>query len=127
MGMFNCLVPTVIFGESLTYLLTAAVNQQLREYEQKIFGSMDGCDVAPPVFPSINAQPFSFGFSNVNNPVPPPAFNVGAASILSRPALDIPPHEFTFGASQLQKSCHESPLTANSTKSNGGDAPMDSA
>ncbi|XP_030459589.2 protein-tyrosine-phosphatase IBR5 isoform X2 [Syzygium oleosum] len=107
--------------------LNEAVYQQLREYEQKIFGLMDGCDVAPPVFPSLNAQPFSFGFPKVNDLVPPPAFNVGAASIFSRPSLDIPPHEFTFGASQLHKSCHESPLTANSANSNGGDTPMDSA
>ncbi|XP_030544346.1 protein-tyrosine-phosphatase IBR5 [Rhodamnia argentea] len=107
--------------------LNEAVYQQLQEYEQKIFGLMDGCDVVPPVFPSINAQPFSFGFPKVNNPVPPPAFNDSASSIFSRSPLDISPHEFTFGASQLQKSCHESPLTANSTNSNGGDTPMDSA
>lgn len=119
--------PNRYLCESLTYLLTAAVYRQLQEYEQKIFGLMDGCDVVPPVFPSLNAQPFSFGFPKVNDPVPPPAFNVSTGSIFSRPPLDIPPQEFTFGASQLQKSCHESPLTANSTNSNGGDTPMDSA
>ncbi|GLT94129.1 hypothetical protein SLE2022_118870 [Rubroshorea leprosula] len=103
--------------------LSPAVYQQLQEYEEKIFGSVDGSNPALPVFPPVGVPSFSFGVPKVNDPVPAPvpAFNnLGATSIFARPTLDVPPHEFTFGAGQTQKNISES-----LTNPNGSDTPMD--
>lgn len=65
---------------------------------------------------NINDPPtFGFGFSNVNNqPQAPPVFNnAPTSSIFSSPGLNIPPQEFTFGATPTK------PTTG------GGDISMD--
>lgn len=82
------------------YSLFSAVYQQLQEYEQKIFGSVENNSSLPS---------FSFGFSRANDPpTPVPAFNnTGGTSIFSCPPFDIPPQEFTFGAGQTQKSTQD--------------------
>ncbi|KAG2719423.1 hypothetical protein I3843_03G256800 [Carya illinoinensis] len=83
--------------------LSEAVYRQLQEYEQKLFGSFSTGNLAPPVFAPAGVPSFNFGFPKINDPVPIPAFsNVGATSIFASP-LDIPPHEFTFGAGLIQK------------------------
>ncbi|KAJ4975080.1 hypothetical protein NE237_000186 [Protea cynaroides] len=83
--------------------LTPAVYQQLQEYEQKIFGSIES-NPALPVFPFSETQPFAFNFPKANDPVPFPVFNMPAAtSLFDRPALNIPPLEFTFGAGRTEK------------------------
>ncbi|KAF5459458.1 hypothetical protein F2P56_023401 [Juglans regia] len=100
--------------------LSGAVYQQLQEYEQEIFGSIGIGNPAPSVFAPTGVPLFSFGFPKINDPVPIPAFsNVGATSIFTRPSLDIPPREFTFGASQIQKN-NDSTLNPN-----GSDIQMD--
>ncbi|XVE72477.1 hypothetical protein DITRI_Ditri11bG0042200 [Diplodiscus trichospermus] len=104
--------------------LSQAVYQQLQEYEQKLFGSSDSSNPALPTFSPGGAPAFNFGFSKANDPVPVPvpAFNnLNATSIFARPPLEVPPHEFTFGAGQTQKSIPES--LANPS---GNDIPMDS-
>ncbi|XVF71819.1 hypothetical protein PTKIN_Ptkin12aG0070100 [Pterospermum kingtungense] len=104
--------------------LNPAVYQQLQEYEQKLFGTCDSSNPALLTFSSagVGAPSFNFGFSMPNDPVPVPAFNnLGATSILNHPPLEIPPHEFTFGAGQTPKSISES--VANPS---GSDIPMDS-
>ncbi|KAG6750118.1 protein-tyrosine-phosphatase IBR5 isoform X1 [Populus alba] len=105
--------------------LTQAVHQQLHEYEQKLFGSIDNSNPALPVFPPVGAPSFSFGFPKANDPVPVPAFiGVGAPSIFTRP-LEVPPQEFQFGAGHPQN-ISESSLGINLPNPNGGDVSMDS-
>lgn len=97
--------------------LSQAVSQQLQEYEQKIFGTVDGSNPALPFFPPAGVPLFSFGIPKANDsvPVPVPVFNnFGATSVFARPALEVPPHEFTFGAGQAEKNV------------SGSDTPMDS-
>lgn len=101
-----------------------AVYQQLQEYEQKLFGSSDSSNPALPTFSPAVAPSFNFGFSKPNDPVPVsvPAFNnLGATSILTHPPLEVPLHEFTFGAGNTQKNISES--LANPS---GNDIQMDS-
>uniref|UniRef100_A0A6M2FB05 Tyrosine-protein phosphatase domain-containing protein n=1 Tax=Populus davidiana TaxID=266767 RepID=A0A6M2FB05_9ROSI len=105
--------------------LTQAVHQQLHEYEQKLFGSIDNSNSALPVFPPVGAPSFSFGFPKANDPVPVPAFiGVGAPSIFTRP-LEVPPQEFQFGAGHPQN-ISESSLGINLPNPNGEDVSMDS-
>uniref|UniRef100_A0A5B6YU14 Protein-tyrosine-phosphatase n=1 Tax=Davidia involucrata TaxID=16924 RepID=A0A5B6YU14_DAVIN len=107
--------------------LTQAVYQQLQEYEQKIFNSIESNSPAPalPVFQSTDVPSFSFGFPKPNDPVPAPAFNnIGTTSIFARPTLGIPPQDFTFGAAQTQN-ISESPFGANPPNPNGNDIPME--
>lgn len=105
--------------------LTQAVHQQLHEYEQKLFGSIDNSNPALPVFPPVGAPSFSFGFPKANDPVPVPVFiGVGAPSIFTRP-LEVPPQEFQFGAGHPQN-ISESSLGINLPNPNGGDVSMDS-
>lgn len=100
--------------------LSEAVYQQLQEYEQKIFGFIDSGNLPLPVFAPPSAPAFSFGFPKINDPAPAPAFNsVGATSVFARPPVEIPPHEFTFGAIQTQKS------SDNALNPNGSDIQMD--
>ncbi|XVF81538.1 hypothetical protein PTKIN_Ptkin15bG0163000 [Pterospermum kingtungense] len=104
--------------------LSQAVYQQLEEYEQKLFGSSNGSNPVLPTFPPAGAPSFNIGFPKPNDPVPVPIpvfNNLGAASIFTRPPSEVPPHEFTFGAGQTEKSIHES--IANPS---GSDIPMDS-
>jgi dual specificity MAP kinase phosphatase len=102
--------------------LNAVVSQQLQEYEQKIFGSIAAGNPIPPVFAPAGVPSFSFGFPKINDPVSIPAFsNVGTTSIFARPPLDVPPHEFTFGAGQIQIQRNND----NTLNPNGSDIPMD--
>ncbi|KAJ0054669.1 hypothetical protein Pint_01923 [Pistacia integerrima] len=107
--------------------LTQAVYQQLQEYEQKIFGSVDTGNPPLPFVPS-GLPSFNFGFTKANDPVPVPAFSssFGTTSIFSG-ALNIPPQEFTFGAGQAEKNISETPFTDNILNPNGSDIPMDSS
>lgn len=105
--------------------LSESVYQQLQEYEQKIFGPIATGNPIPPVFSPTGVPSFNFGFPKVNDPVPVPAFSAfsgaGATSIFARTPLDIPAHEFTFGAGpiQIQKN------NDNTLNPNGSDIPMD--
>ncbi|KAL3849024.1 hypothetical protein ACJIZ3_010906 [Penstemon smallii] len=90
--------------------LSQEVHQQLQEYEQKIFGSIENNNIAMPNFSSSGLPSFSFGFTRPNDtlPVPAPAFNnTGGTSIFSRAPLNIAPQEFTFGAVQTQQTTTE--------------------
>lgn len=109
--------------------MDAAYYRQLQEYEEKIFGSAGSGNPTLPAFPPVVAAPsFSFGFPRVNDSVPIPAFNnVGTTSIFSRPALDIPPLEFTFGASQARNDISGSTFGASPPNSNTSDISMDSS
>lgn len=110
--------------------LTEAVYQQLQDYEKKLFGPMDGGNpsLSAPAFPSLNAQPFSFGYQTSNDPIPVPAFNsIGTSSIFARPNLDFPPQDFTFGANPNQNSVSEAGFAANPPNLNGSDVQMDSS
>ncbi|KAH7533406.1 protein-tyrosine-phosphatase IBR5 isoform X2 [Ziziphus jujuba] len=108
--------------------LTEAVYQQLQEYEKNIFGSIDSNNSALPVFPPAAPPPFSFGFAKINDPAPVPAFNsAGATSIFSRPSLNVPPQEFTFGASPTPKDIPGNPVNDNLPNSNASDIQMDSS
>ncbi|PIN09130.1 Dual specificity phosphatase [Handroanthus impetiginosus] len=80
--------------------INQAVYQQLEEYEQKIFGSIERSSIVTTSPPS-----FSFCFSRPNDPpVQVPIFNnPSSASIFSRGPFEIPAQEFTFGAGQTQK------------------------
>ncbi|XP_042519795.1 protein-tyrosine-phosphatase IBR5-like [Macadamia integrifolia] len=100
--------------------LTSAVHQQLQEYEQQIYGPIVSNPAA--VFPFPETQPFVFNFPKANDPVGFPVFNMPAAtSLFDRPALNIPPHEFTFGAGRTEKKMLDVCLTP----PNGSDTFMD--
>ncbi|KAK6134972.1 hypothetical protein DH2020_031256 [Rehmannia glutinosa] len=97
--------------------LNQVVYQQLQEYEQKIFGSIENSGITMPICSSSSLPSFSFGFSRpIDPPIPVPAFNnTGGTSIFSRAPFDIPPQEFTFGAGQTLKSTtDDSKFNANS-------------
>ncbi|KAK8568983.1 hypothetical protein V6N13_106862 [Hibiscus sabdariffa] len=99
--------------------LSQAVYQQLQEYEQNLFGSES---INPALFPPAGAPSFNFGLPSDPVHVPIPAFsNLVSTSIFGRPPLDVPPHGFTFGAVQTQKSMSESLGNPNAS-----DIPMDS-
>ncbi|KAL5729778.1 hypothetical protein ACHQM5_002679 [Ranunculus cassubicifolius] len=71
--------------------LTPAVNQELQEYEQKIFGSVENSSTPPAAF--------GFGFQKTedNDTNPVPAFcNLSTNSIFDN--ATIPPQDFAFGA-----------------------------
>ncbi|XP_057509613.1 protein-tyrosine-phosphatase IBR5-like [Actinidia eriantha] len=104
--------------------LTQAVYQQLQEYKQKIFGSIESSSPSLPVFQSSGVPSFGFGFPIPNDPVPVPAFNnLGTTSIFANPILDIPPREFTFGAGQNNSSAV--PIGENPPNPNSNDISMD--
>lgn len=96
--------------------LAPVVYEQLQAYEQMIFGANTNTTSVMPV-----SQPsLSFGFPILNNPTPVPAFNnISAPSIFAQPALNMPPHEFTFGAGLVQ---HNPP-----PNKNPNDVSMDSS
>lgn len=77
--------------------LSSAVQQQLLEYEQKIFGSNS---TAPLQFAPSNSLPlFGFGFPKPSLNVAVPTFNQQSApSIFERVAPNNFPSDFTFGA-----------------------------
>ncbi|ESR60920.1 hypothetical protein CICLE_v10016185mg [Citrus x clementina] len=116
--------------------LTEDVHQQLQEYEQKIFGSVDGSNPTPLPALSAGMPSFSFGFPKGNNdpvpvpvpaPAPAPAFNTnfGATSIFAGRPSNVPTQGFTFGAGQTDIS--QTSLSGNIPNPNGSDIPMDSS
>uniref|UniRef100_A0A803QR44 Uncharacterized protein n=1 Tax=Cannabis sativa TaxID=3483 RepID=A0A803QR44_CANSA len=108
--------------------LTEAVSQQLQEYEQKIFGSIDNNTPAQPIFQSVAAPLFNIGFPKINDPPPVPTFNtVSAPSIFERQPTSIPPNEFTFGAIPGQNDIAGGPANANPPSSTANDIQMDSS
>ncbi|KAL3509983.1 hypothetical protein ACH5RR_029384 [Cinchona calisaya] len=104
--------------------LTQAVYQQLLEFEQKIFGSVDNSSPTLLTF-TPGVPSFSFGFPKPNDQVVIPAFsNAGVSSIFSRPAVDAPPQEFIFGAGQTQESTSGSHFGTHQPDPNSNDIPM---
>ncbi|CAI9759915.1 unnamed protein product [Fraxinus pennsylvanica] len=82
--------------------INQAIYQQLQEYEQKVFGSLETSGISLPSFSPSNPPSFSLGFPKPNDPM------------------------FSFGAGQTQNSTpHESTFSANTNVSNGNDIPMD--
>ncbi|OVA20042.1 Dual specificity phosphatase [Macleaya cordata] len=102
--------------------LSSAVYQQLEEYERNTFGSFESSPI-PAFFPASQTQPFGFGFPKVDNTAPAPAFN-NTASIFDRAAINIPPQEFTFGATNNEMKISSNPF---GFTANGNDTPMDSS
>ncbi|KAK6945667.1 Dual specificity phosphatase, catalytic domain [Dillenia turbinata] len=97
--------------------------QWVKEQKPKIIGSNENLNPALPVFPSLAAPSFTFGFPKTDNPFPAPAFNnIAAPSIFAQPSLDVPPQEFQFGASQ---NISKGPFGANPPNSSNNDIPMD--
>lgn len=107
--------------------LTQGVYQQLQEYEQKIYGPIDGGSSLLPGFPATVTHSISFGFPKINDPAQLPSFStvVGTPSIFARAPQDTAPIEFTFGAGQMQKNGAGSPFNANPPNPNGTDVQMD--
>ncbi|KAK9155465.1 hypothetical protein Sjap_002945 [Stephania japonica] len=97
--------------------LIPAIYQQLQQYEQQIFGSVESGNLVPPIFPLPDTATIAFGFPKASDNSSTPAFSsVPATSIFDRPALNIPPQDFTFGA-------HNNTLGV--TPANGNDSPME--
>ncbi|CAA2981095.1 protein-tyrosine-phosphatase IBR5-like [Olea europaea var. sylvestris] len=107
--------------------LTQAVFQQLKDYEQKIFGSTEN-SVSMPSFSLSSLPSFSFGFPKPNDPpVLVPVFNnSGSTSIFSHQPRDIP-QEFSFGAVHAQENTSDDITTFNASTniSDDNDIPMD--
>ncbi|XP_047969714.1 protein-tyrosine-phosphatase IBR5-like [Salvia hispanica] len=75
--------------------LHPAVHQQLQEFEQKLFESIQDS--------AAGMSSLSFGVSRPNDtplaPAAAPVFtNTSSASVFACPSLNVPPQEFTFGA-----------------------------
>ncbi|CAI9754453.1 unnamed protein product [Fraxinus pennsylvanica] len=106
--------------------LTQAVFQELKGYEQKIFGSTEN-SVSMPSFSPSSLPSFSFGFPMPNDPpVPVPVFkNSGSTSIFSHQPHDIP-QEFSFGAGGTREKTSGDITTfdPNTNISNDNDIPM---
>ncbi|KAF9611655.1 hypothetical protein IFM89_034126 [Coptis chinensis] len=99
--------------------LSQAVHEQLQVCEQKIFGPINNSPM-PTVFPVSGTALSGPGHPTTNNNVPPficPA----AISIFDRSTVNIPSHEFTFGAGEDGKNVN--PLGI--TPSNANDTMMD--
>ncbi|KAK4769864.1 hypothetical protein SAY87_030396 [Trapa incisa] len=95
--------------------LTEVVHQHLLEYEKNLFGWTDSPNPTIPIFPSIDVQPFSFGFPKTHYNASIPAFSsISATSIFSRPNIEVPPQEFTFGAGQSKNSNTSNNLNSSS-------------
>nr|GMD35265.1 protein-tyrosine-phosphatase IBR5-like [Ipomoea batatas]GME19800.1 protein-tyrosine-phosphatase IBR5-like [Ipomoea batatas] len=105
--------------------LTQGVYQQLQDYEQKVFVSVENSITPMPAFTPPAAPSFSFGFPKPSEPASAPTFNTaGATSIFSGPRLDIPPQKFTFGAGHTQNNVSQNPPVSNQNPSDG-DISMD--
>ena len=124
------LMATVYSSSLISFLFVAiAVNQQLQEYEFKMFG-VDGSNPNPPIFVPTATPFFNIGFPKINDPIPVPSFStVSAPSIFERSHLNILPQEFVFGARPAPpKDILGSPLSAtNPPSSNASDIQMDSS
>lgn len=95
------------------------MHQQLQDYEQEIFGSVENSGMSMP-----NLSSLSFGFSKPNDtplvPASAPVFNnTSSASIFSHPSLDGTPQEFTFGATPAPKDSPENIPTSNDISMDG--------
>ncbi|KAG9160531.1 hypothetical protein Leryth_019485, partial [Lithospermum erythrorhizon] len=92
--------------------LSEAIHQQLQEYEQKLYGSINNSSSSPglpaPFFFSAIVMP---GVAEPSDSSPVPAFNSGSStSIFARPISDVP-RAFTFGAGQTQTYATEDPYS----------------
>ncbi|KAM3301525.1 hypothetical protein P3S67_016027 [Capsicum chacoense] len=105
--------------------LNQGVYQQLQEYEQKIFGSLENQPASVmPVVPSP-VPSFTFNYAKPSDSVQIPAFNSSVAtSISAHPAFAVPPQEFTFGAAHNQRNVLDNLLISNQN-SNNTDIAMD--
>ncbi|PIA36919.1 hypothetical protein AQUCO_03200109v1 [Aquilegia coerulea] len=93
--------------------LSPAFSQQLQEFEQKVFGYVN----------LVSDKPFTFGFPKIDDANLAPAFgNLTTKSIFDDPALNIPPHEFIFGAGTNNK-IPNNPFDV--TPTNGNDGQME--
>ncbi|KAM3221805.1 hypothetical protein P3L10_021075 [Capsicum annuum] len=99
--------------------LNQGVYQQLQEYEQKIFGSLENKPASVmPVVPSP-VPSFTFNYAKPSDSVQIPAFNSSVAtSISAHPAFAVPPQEFTFGAAHNQRNVLDNLLISNQNPSN---------
>ncbi|MQM17116.1 hypothetical protein Taro_050085 [Colocasia esculenta] len=106
--------------------LSAAVHQQLLDYEQKIFGS-NGPDQVQP-FPSTGLLPsFVFGFHKPIGAASLPTFNEKTStSIFSRTYPDASSSEFVFRAGLMNEQMVTSTNTFVFNTAPGTEAPMDS-
>ncbi|KAH1038686.1 hypothetical protein J1N35_040429 [Gossypium stocksii] len=84
-----------------------AKNLKMNLIQSKSTKSSQSINPSLLAFPPPVKALFNFGFSKANNaiptPVPIPAFNNLGTTIFARPPLEVPPHEFTFGADHTQK------------------------
>ncbi|CAN4109925.1 unnamed protein product [Withania somnifera] len=105
--------------------LNQGVYQQLQEYEQKIFGSLENQPASfMPVF-SSHVPSLSFNYPKPSDSVQIPAFNSsGTTSIFARPVFGVPTQQFTFGAAHNQRNASESLLISNQNPNNS-DIAMD--
>ncbi|PHT43156.1 Protein-tyrosine-phosphatase IBR5 [Capsicum baccatum] len=99
--------------------LNQGVYQQLQEYEQKIFGSLENQPASVmPVVPSP-VPSFTFNYAKPSDSVQIPAFNSSVAtSISAHPAFAVPPQEFTFGAADNQRNVLDNLLISNQNPNN---------
>ncbi|KAL9244304.1 hypothetical protein vseg_018092 [Gypsophila vaccaria] len=73
-----------------TVELTQAVYEQLQQYEKSLFGATRT---------ALATDSVSFGFA-VNGAITAPSFDTNTCSSIFDRSLDVPPQQFTFGASQ---------------------------
>lgn len=106
-----------------------AVQQQLLQYEQRIFGS-NCAATAVQTFPSTDSLPsFGFGFPKPPANIPTPAFNQNtSSSIFERVGLQSFPSGFTFGGGRAtEQKVADNNNTFGIIPSAGNEALMDSS
>ncbi|XP_020090703.1 protein-tyrosine-phosphatase IBR5 [Ananas comosus] len=109
--------------------LSSAVQQQLLQYEQRIFGS-NCAATAVQTFPSTDSLPsFGFGFPKPPANIPTPAFNQNtSSSIFERVGLQSFPSGFTFGGGRAtEQKVANNNNTFGIIPSAGNEALMDSS
>lgn len=110
-------------------LLSAAAQQQLIEYEKKLFGSNDGSIAAQPFAPVDSLPSLGFGFPKPPGDIQAPTFNQQApASIFERVTPNSFPSNFIFGAERTSDAkLPDSNNFGVVNSSTGSDSMMDSS
>jgi len=109
-------------------LLSAAAQQQLIDYETKIFGSNNVSIPAQP-FPPVDSFPsLGFGFPKPAGDIQVPTFNQQApASVFERVTPNSFPSNFTFGAERTNEAKLPDSNNFGVINSSGSDSMMDSS
>ncbi|KAJ6852445.1 uncharacterized protein M6B38_255730 [Iris pallida] len=81
--------------------LSEAVQHQLLEFEQKLFGSNEAASTVQPLPPAVTLPISGFGFPRPADTSPVPVFN--QLSIFERMGPSVAPNNFVFGSGRTEE------------------------